>query len=199
MRRFKVFRNSVFIACCGLIAGCARTPPELPPLPDLPQNCKFTNKPSIVVPAGQRVAAISVGRRGPEPSLISVGVDVGDEIREDGRIYVPGPDSSFYPYHINHPRYFDSNVSKHVTASMLWSPSGAYYDRGPMFSVLCLSIDGAVITFHTGRTSEPNTIVTIAFARPVQRRAPAAQRRRPQPAIPDQLAPDQPAVVPERQ
>src|SRR5437764_15343933 len=98
--------------------------------------------PFDVVPSDRAVERISAGRRGTEPSLVSVAVRIGDDFRQDGTMYVPGPGLGYHPYLINHPEYFaqngDNNARKGVTASMLWSSAGAYYDRAPEFSMLCL-------------------------------------------------------------
>jgi len=48
---------------------------------------------------------IFVGRRATEPSLVSIAPRVDDKLRQDGSMYVPGPDASFHPYQINNPRY----------------------------------------------------------------------------------------------
>src|SRR5689334_1978843 len=87
------------------IAGCQQPAPPLPPLPPLTQSCSFTNTPDVTVPADRGITGISVGRRGAEPSLVFIAVRVGDEFRQDGAMYVPGPDLGYHPYLINHPRY----------------------------------------------------------------------------------------------
>src|ERR1700720_2429235 len=166
-----------FIAVLSMsVAGCQQPAPPPPPLPPLTQSCTFTNTPDVLVPEDQAVTGISVGRRGIEPSLVSVAVRVGDDFRQDGAMYVPGPDLGFHPYHINHPGYFtqnrESGAPKRVTASMLWNSAGTYYDRAPAFSVRCLYIDGATIAFYTARTPEPNTVVRFDFSPPVQPRRP---------------------------
>jgi hypothetical protein len=103
-------------------------------------------------------------------------VRIGDNFREDGTIYVPGPDASFHPYYINNPSLFRPNKNntepRHFTASMIWSSTGSVYDRAPAFSVLCLSVDGASIDFYTDRTSQPNTIVKFDFYPPLHGPAP---------------------------
>ena len=177
-----------FTAVSLMTVGCVQPQPApLPPLPALPQTCTFTSTPDVVVPASQDVR-ISVGRRGIEPSLVSIAARIDDQPRQDGTMYVPGPDPGFHPYHINNPRYFarsrDSDAMRHFTASMLWGAIGADYDRPPAFSVLCLSINGATIAFYTARTSQPNTIVRFDFHPPLPG---PAKERRPTPA------PDQPA------
>ena len=131
--------------------------------------------------ADRAVVGISVGRRGIEPSLVSVAVRVGDDFRQDGTMYVPGPDLSYHPYFINHPVYFARNrgndAPKHVTASMLWSSAGTYYDRAPAFSMLCLDVEGATIAFYTARTLQPSTLVRFDFSPPIRPQRP----RLPQP------------------
>ena len=153
------------------IASCQQPPPPPPPLPPLTESCKFTNTPVVVVPSDRAVERISAGRRGTEPSLVSVAVRIGDDFRQDGTMYVPGPDLGYHAYLINHPEYFvqngDNNARKRVTASMLWSSAGAYYDRAPEFSMLCLDVDGATIAFYTARTLQPHTIVRFDFSRPI--------------------------------
>ena len=115
------------------------------------------------------MARISAGRRGIEPSLVSVAVRIGDNFRQDGTMYVPGPDLGYHPYFINHPAYFArSDAPNHVTASMLWSSAGPYYDRAPAFSMLCLDIDGATVAFYTARTLQPNTLVRFDFSPPIR-------------------------------
>jgi hypothetical protein len=104
-------------------------------------------------------------------------VRVGDDFRQDGIMYVPGPDPGYHPYLINHPGYFarnrDSDGTKHVTASMLWSSAGAYYNGAPAFSMLCLDVDGATVAFYTARTLQPHTLVRFDFSPPIRpRRAP---------------------------
>jgi hypothetical protein len=100
-------------------------------------------------------------------------------------MYVPGPDLGYHPYLINHPEYFaqseDSDARKRVTASMLWSSTGAYYDRAPEFSMLCLDVDGATIAFYTARTLQPNTIVRFDFSPPIRPRRPS-----PPPLVPQE-------------
>jgi hypothetical protein len=166
-----------FIAVLSMsVAGCQQPAPPPPPLPPLTQSCTFTNTPDVLVPADQAVTGISVGRRGTEPSLVSVAVRVRDDFRQDGTMYVPGPDLGYHPYPINHPRYFarnrESDAAKHVTASMLWSSPGTHYDRVPAFSMLCLDVDGATIAFYTARTMQPNTIVRFDFSPPVRTQRP---------------------------
>ena len=175
-----VFNRSAglaFIAVLSMsVAGCQQPAPPQPPLPPLTQSCTFTNTPDVLVPADQAVTGISVGRRGIEPSLVSVAVRIGDDLRQDGTMYVPGPDLGYHPYPINHPRYFarnrESNAANHVTASMLWMSAGTYYDRAPAFSMLCLDVDGATIAFYTARTLQPHTIVRFDFSPPTQPRRP---------------------------
>ena len=91
-------------------------------------------------------------------------------------MYVPGPDLGYHPYPINHPAYFapnrENDAPKHVTASMLWSSAGTFYDRAPAFSMLCLDVDGATIAFYTARTLQPSTIVRFDFSPPVRPRRP---------------------------
>jgi hypothetical protein len=190
----KRFVGVAITAAPLLTVGCQPKPAELPPLPALPQTCTFTSTPDIAVPANQGVR-ISVGRRGIEQSLVSVAARINDQLRQDGSMYVPGPDISFHPYRINNPRYFarsrDGSETRHFTASMLWGSTGTYYDRPPAFSVLCLSVNGATIAFYTARTPEPNTIVKFDFYPTVPERG---KRRRPAP-VTDQPAapvPDQP-------
>jgi hypothetical protein len=165
------------------VAGCQPPPPPPPPLPPLTESCTFTNTPDVIVPADRAVERISAGRRGIEPTLVSVAVRVGDDFRQDGTMYVPGPDLGYHPYFINHPGYFarnrDNDAPKHVTASMLWSSAGPYYDRAPAFSMLCLDVDGATIAFYTARTLQPNTLVRFDFSPPIRPRRP----RPPEPAL----------------
>src|ERR1051326_1485026 len=108
-----------------LAASCQPPPPPPPPLPPLTESCPFTNAAGVLVPADRAVMGISAGRRGTEPTLVSVAVRVGDDFKQDGIMYVPGPDLGYHPYIINYPGYFarnrDSDAPKHVTASMLWS------------------------------------------------------------------------------
>src|SRR3954464_133901 len=86
-----------------LASGCGVSNREpLPPLPALPESCTATNKPDIVVPAGQGVRILAA-RRGSEPSIVSIAVSIDGQFREDGRMYIPGPDSEFHPYQINNP------------------------------------------------------------------------------------------------
>jgi len=165
------------------IAGCQPSPPPPPPLPPLTQSCAFTDTPDVVVPAGRGISGISVRRRGTEPTLVFIAVRVGDEFRQDGAMYVPGPDLGYHPYPINHPAYFAPNreddAPKHVTASMLWTSAGTYYDRAPAFSMLCLDVDGATLAFYTARTLQPNTIVRFDFSpaiRPRRPRTPALEQ-----------------------
>jgi hypothetical protein len=164
-----LFKRSLGVALTGaslLTVGCVRQETPLPPLPALPQNCTFTSTPDVAVPANQGVR-ISVSRRGIEPSWVSIAVRIDDRFRQDGSIYVPGPDTSFHPYRINNAKYFapggDSTLAKHFTASMLWSSTGVDYDQPPAFSVLCLSVEGATISFHAARTPQPNSIVRFDF------------------------------------
>ena len=169
--------GAAFSALTMLVVGCQPPPPPPPPLPPLTESCSFTNTPDVVVPADRAVERISAGRRGIEPSLVSVAVRVGDDFRQDGIMYVPGPDPGYHPYLINHPGYFarnrDSDGTKHVTASMLWSSAGAYYNGAPAFSMLCLDVDGATVAFYTARTLQPHTLVRFDFSPPIRpRRAP---------------------------
>jgi hypothetical protein len=175
------------------VAGCQPRPAP-PPLPPLTESCTFTNTPDVVVPADRAVERISAGRRGIEPTLLSVAVRVGDDYRQDGTMYVPGPDLGYHPYLINHPGYFArTDAPKHLTASMLWSSAGAYYDRAPAFSMLCLDVDGATLAFYTARTLQPNTIVRFDFSPPLRPRRP----RNPPPEQPSAL-PEQPTAPPEQ-
>jgi hypothetical protein len=165
-----------------LAAGCQQPAPPPPPLPPLTQSCAFTNAPDGIVPADRGITGISVGRRGIEPSLVFIAVRVGDEFRQDGAMYVPGPDLGYHPYPIVHPAYLAANrendTPKHVTASMLWSSVATYYDRAPAFSILCLDVDGATLAFYTARTLQPNTLVRFDFSPPIRIRRP----RPPEPA-----------------
>jgi hypothetical protein len=149
-----------------LLVNCAPPPPAPPPFPALPQNCIATDKPDVVVPPGKGVR-IFVGRRGYEPSLISIGVRIDDKIREDGRVYPPGPDANLYPYRTNNPIYFRSrdpgDQPRHVTASMVWSANGTVYDQPSIYTTLCLLVNGARISFYTARRPEPNTVVDFEF------------------------------------
>ena len=79
------------------IASCQQPPPPPPPLPPLTESCKFTNTPVVFVPGDRAVEGISAGRRGTEPSLVSVAVRIGDDFRQDGTMYVPGPDLATTP------------------------------------------------------------------------------------------------------
>jgi hypothetical protein len=189
----KRFVGVAITAAPLLTVGCVQPQPEqLPPLPALPQNCTFTNRPDVAVPANQGVR-ISIGRRGIEPSWVSVAVRIDEQLRQDGSLYVPGPDISFHPYHINNPRYFArSSETRHFTASMLWGSTGTNYDRQPAFSILCLSVNGATIAFYTARTPEANTIVKFDFYPTVPERG---KRRPPAPVMDQPVAPvpDQPA------
>jgi hypothetical protein len=168
------------------VASCQQPPPPPPPLPPLTESCKFTNRPVVVISSNRAVERISAGRRGTEPSLVSVAVSIGDDFRQDGIMYVPGPDLGYHPYLINHPEYFgqsnDNDPRKRVTASMLWSSAGANYDRAPEFSMLCLDVDGATIAFYTARTLQPHTIVRFDFSpliRPPRPRPPVSAPQEP--------------------
>lgn len=177
MTVLKLSAEMGFIAILSsLVSGCQQPAAPPPPLPPLTQSCTFTNTPDVVVPADQAITGISVGRRGVEPSLVFVAVRVGDDFRQDGAMYVTGPDLGFHPYHINQPRYFlpnrENGTPKRVTASMLWSSAGTYYDRTPAFSMLCLDVDGATIAFYTARTLQPNTMVRFEFSPPIRARQP---------------------------
>src|SRR6476620_11230654 len=99
------------------VASCQQPPPPAPPLTPLTESCKFTNTPVVVVPSDRVVERISVGRRGPEPSLVSVAVRIGEDCGQDGTMYVPGPDLGYHPYLINHPEYFapSGDARKRVT------------------------------------------------------------------------------------
>ena len=184
-----LLKRSAGLALVGVlslaIAGCQQPAPPLPPLPPLTQSCAFTETPDVVVPADRGISGISVGRRGVEPSLVFVAVRVGDEFRQDGAMYVPGPDLGYHRYPISHPTYFAPNrgndAPKHVTASMLWTSAGTYYDRAPAFSMLCLDVDGATLAFYTARTLQPNTLVRFDFS-------PAIRPRRPPTTPPEQPA-----------
>ena len=174
MPLLKRFAEIAFVAV--FVASCQLPPPPPPPLPPLTQSCKFTNPPVVVVPENRVVERISAGRRGAEPSLVFVAVRIADDFRQDGIMYVPGPDLGYHAYLIGHPEYFarsgDNEAPKRVTASMLWSPAGAYYDRAPEFSMVCLDIDGATIAFYTARTPQPHTIVRFDFSPPLRARRP---------------------------
>lgn len=160
-----------------LVTSCAPTPPSPPPFPALTQNCIATDRPNVVVPPGKGVR-IFVGRLGYEPSLISIGVRIDDRIREDGRVYPPGPDANLYPYRTNNPVYFTyrnpADQPRHVTASMVWSTNGTVYDQPSIYTTLCLLVDGARISFYSARRPEPNTVVDFEFysERPLQVRKP---------------------------
>ena len=196
----RVLQRSAGVAVAVLttfVAGCQPPPPPPPPLPPWTESCTFTNAPDVLVPADRGVERISAGRRGIEPTLVSVAVRVGDDFRQDGTMYVPGPDLGYHPYFINHPGYFarnrDNAAPKHVTASMLWSSAGTYYDRAPAFSILCLDVDGATLAFYTARTLQPNTLVRFDFSPPVR-------TRRPRNPPPEQLSTpiEQPSAAPEQ-
>ena len=182
--------GTAFVAVLAMVVASCRQPPSPPPpLPPLTESCKFTNTPVVVVPGNRVVERISAGRRGTEPSLVSVAVRTADEFRQDGIMYVPGPDLGYHPSLINHPEYFaqtgDNDARKRVTASMLWSSVGPYYDRGPEFSMLCLDVDGATIAFYTARTLQPHTIVRFDFSLPTR---PPRPRPPPSPAPQEQAS-----------
>jgi hypothetical protein len=82
-----------------IAAGCQPPPPPPPPLPRLTESCTFTNTPDVIVPADRAVERVLAGRRGVEPSLVSVAVRVGDDFRQDGTMYVPGPDPGSSLFH----------------------------------------------------------------------------------------------------
>jgi hypothetical protein len=196
----RVLQRSAGVAVAVLttfVAGCQPPPPPPPPLPPLTESCTFTKAPDVLVPADRGVERISAGRRGIEPTLVSIAVRVGDDFRQDGTMYVPGPDLGYHPYFIIHPAYFarnrDNDAPKHVTASMLWSSAGAYYDRAPAFSMLCLDVDGATLAFYTARTLQPNTIVRFDFSPPLRPRRP----RNPPPEEPSTPL-EQPSTAPEQ-
>ena len=171
----KRFAAAAFVAVLLMFVGsCQQPPPPPPPLPPLTESCKFTNTPVVVVPSDRVVERISAGRRGIEPSLVSVAVRIGEDFRQDGTMYVPGPDFGYHPYLINHQEYFtqSGDARKRVTASMLWSSAGPYYDRAPEFSMLCLDIDGATVAFYTARTLQPHTVVRFDFSPPTRPRRP---------------------------
>jgi hypothetical protein len=154
---------TALITTLALVTDCAPPPPAPPPFPALTQNCTATDKPDIVVPPGKGVR-ILVGRRGNEPSLVSVGVRIDDKIKEDGRIYPSGPDVSLYPYRFNNPMYFTpTDPPRRVTASMVWSANGALYDQPAVYTTVCLLVNGATINFYATRHPEPNTIVDFEF------------------------------------
>src|ERR1051326_3222345 len=95
-----------FIALLSMwVAGCQQPAPPLPPLPPLTESCTFTNTPDVVVPADRGAERISAGRRGIEPTLVFVAVRVGDDLRQDCIMYLPGPDLGYHPYFINRPAY----------------------------------------------------------------------------------------------
>src|SRR6185437_12162063 len=106
-------------------------------------------------------------------------------------------DLGYHPYFITHPGYFarnrDSDAPKHVTASMLWSSAGTYYDRAPAFSMLRLDVDGATVAFYTARTLPPNTLVRFDFSPPIR-------PRRPRNPPPEQSStpPELPSALPEQ-
>jgi hypothetical protein len=156
------------LAVASLTFGCLPREP-LPPLPRIPEACSATNKPHIVVPVGQGVR-ISANRPAVEPSLISIAVLIDSQFREDGRMSVPGPDAIFYPYKMNSPSFFlpnaGSSAPTQVGVSMLWSSPGAIYDRYPTYSVVCLSVDGASVSFYTKDGAELSTIVHLEFYAP---------------------------------
>jgi hypothetical protein len=185
MPLLKPSASVAFVAVLLMFVGsCQQPPPPPPPLPPLTESCKFTNTPVVVVPSDRVVERISAGRRGIEPSLVSVAVRIGEDFRQDGTMYVPGPDLGYHPYLINHPEYFaqsgDNNARMRVTASMLWSSAGPYYDRPPEFSMLCLDIDGATIAFYTARTLQPHTVVRFDFSPPTRPRRPPSAPPAPQ-------------------
>src|SRR5438270_12700712 len=123
----RVLQRSAGVAVAVLttfVAGCQPPPPPPPPLPPLTESCTFTNTPDVVVPADRAVERISAGRRGIEPTLVSIAVRVGDDFRQHGTMYVPGPGLGCHPYFINDPVYFarnrDNDASNHGTVSMPW-------------------------------------------------------------------------------
>src|ERR1041385_672578 len=107
MPLLKPSASVAFVAVLLMFVGsCQQPPPPPPPLPPLTESCKFTNTHVVVVPADRAAEHISAGRRGTEPSLVFVAVRIGDDFRQDGIMYVPGPDLGYHPYFINHPGYF---------------------------------------------------------------------------------------------
>jgi hypothetical protein len=81
---FKRFVGVAFAAASLLTVGCVQSQPvQLPPLPAVPQNGSFTSTPDVAVPATQGVR-IFVGRRGIEPSWVSVAVRIDDQLGQDG-------------------------------------------------------------------------------------------------------------------
>ena len=159
------------LAAASLSFGCLPREP-LPPLPRIPEACSATNKPHVVIPAGQGVR-ISANRSAAEPSLISVAVLIDSQFREDGRMSVPGPDAVFHPYKMNNPSFFlpetGSRTPRQVGVSMLWSSPGAIYDRYPTYSVVCLSVDGASVSFYTKNGAELGSVVHLEFYPPRSR------------------------------
>lgn len=185
-----------------LVSSCAPPPPAPPPFPALTQNCITTDKPDVVVPSGKGVR-ILVGRRGYEPSLVSIGVRIDDKIKEDGRVYPPGPDASLYPYRVINPMYFTSRDTadppKHVTASMVWSANGTVYDQPSIYTTLCLLINGSTIGFYAARHPDPNTVVYFEFysERPLQvrkSRRPPRKTEEPPPAAEPNAVPAAPSL-----
>jgi len=85
-------------------------------------------------------------------------------------MYIPGPDSEFHPYQINNPALFlpdgGNPRARHFGASMLWSSSGLVYDRYPVYTTVCLSVNGANVSFYTARGVEANTIIYFDFYPP---------------------------------
>src|ERR1041385_3087488 len=95
MPLLKPSASVAFVAVLLMFVGsCQQPPPPPPPLPPLTESCKFTNTPVVVVPSDRVVERISVGRRGTEPSLVSVAVRIGENFRQDGTMYGSGRHSS---------------------------------------------------------------------------------------------------------
>jgi hypothetical protein len=90
----KRYLGVAFTAAPLLTVGCVQPQPaQLPPLPVLLQTCTFTGTPDVAVPANQGVR-ISVARRGSNQVWYQL-PRVDDQLREDGSMYVPGPDANY--------------------------------------------------------------------------------------------------------
>lgn len=186
--RNRILTTAAISTAIVAVTGCTPQPqPAPPPFPALTQNCTATNRPDIVVSPGKGVR-ISVGRLGYEPSVVSIGVLVDDQVKEDGRIYPPGPDASLHAYRVNNPLYFAPSSAadrpRHLNASMVWSSNGAVYDKPPIYTTVCLLVDGATISFYTAHRPEPNTIVNFDFYPERRVKARKPRRKVPEEAVP---------------
>ena len=170
--KLKTLESVAACACIAfslLLGSCSsrRAPDHVGPR--LPEACNPASRAEITVPNDQGVR-ISVGRRGFEPSFVSIAVLIDDQFREDGRFYPPGPDSTYYRYPIRNPTFFAPENSKtkpkQIGASMFWSSDGVVYDHPAKFTTICRFINGATINFYTSRTAIPNIIVEFEFYPP---------------------------------